>query len=425
MMSDEEYFKRKATVLEYDRKILRGQIAKPVTTNISHEALYQEARETVGDISFSEITKQYPDLFEIHDKKELICDLSMAAMIGFLSFTIGEIFVGAPGENKSWAELSDKNSEKKLVNYAEKQVKKNTNNPNAVLPQYAGKDKTHSAIKYLEDHFKVTYDQAQSSDVNNAVSGMIMKNHHFYSAAHNPGIGGCFRAIKDQIFDTSTFFQPGTGDKIIVQGTGKGAGLLVGKTIIGKIAAGFGNWYGHNLSDICGYSGASGRGSGLPLPMMQYMSRTSGQVGMPEFSEMLCEVYQQGYDYRFGKALSAPVLINDTLTRIVWAAKHCIKNGKFAVPVCFPSKGHEHYDLSNMLLMSNAAFLACDTGHAALKSHGDPVAFLCNCNMKEWFNFAIAFSRDFLLTVKRAHDVKKANKSFLEETNALYASMKW
>lgn len=254
-----------------------------------------------------------------------------------------------------------------------------------------------------------------------------MKNHHFYSASHNPGLGGLFSSVKDQFFNTSTFFQPGTGDKIVVLGTGKGQGMLAGKGTVGKIIAGFGNWYGHNLSDISGGSGAIGRGSGLPVPMMQYMSRYSGKLGEKNFSELLCKVYEQGYDYRFGKALSAPILINDTLTRIVWAVKrYCKTDGiKNSIPVCFPVKGKEHYDLSNMLLMSNATFLACDTGHAALKSHGDPVTFLCNCNMKEWFNFAVAFSRDFLLTIKRSHDVKKAGKNYLEETAELYASMKW
>ena len=58
MLSDEEYFKRKATVAQYDRKIMRGEVKKPVTANVSQEALYHEAREKVGDISFAEITKK-------------------------------------------------------------------------------------------------------------------------------------------------------------------------------------------------------------------------------------------------------------------------------------------------------------------------------------------------------------------------------
>lgn len=420
MLSDEEYFKRKATIVQYDRKIMRAEIPKPITASISNEALYQEAREKVGDISFIEITKQYPDLFEIHDKKELICDLSMAAVIGFLSFVISEMFVGAPGENKPWAELSDKSAEKQLIKYAEKKAKKVGG-----IPQYAGKDKLHSSIQFLEKRYPVPYDQAYSKGTNYAVSGMITGNHHFYSASHSPGIGGCFHAIKDQIFDTSTFYQPGGGDKIIICGTGNGIELLAGKTLVGKIIAGFGNWYGHNLSDICGYSKVIGRGSGLPIPMMQYMSRFSGKVNMSDFSKLLCNAYEEGYDYRFGKALAAPVIINDTLTRIVWAVKRYAKTGKKELPICFPDGKHEHYDLSNMLLMSNATFVACDTSHAALKSHGDPITFLCNCNMKAWFNFAIALSRDFLLTTKRAHHVKQTNQNFLLETQSLYESMKW
>ncbi|MCD8219812.1 MAG: hypothetical protein LUC50_05625 [Ruminococcus sp.] len=165
--------------------------------------------------------------------------------------------------------------------------------------------------------------------------------------------------------------------------------------------------YGHNMSDLRGGSGAVGRGSGLPVPMMQYMGKCSGKLGASDFSTLLCKVYEQGYDYRYGKALSALIVINDMLTRIVWATKHYSKTGsvKDSILMCFPAKSKEHYDLSNMLLMSNAAFLAFDTGHAALKSHGDPITFLCNCNFKEWFNFAIAFSLDHLLTAKRAHDV--------------------
>ena len=273
MLSDEEYFKRKATVLEYDRKILRGEVEKPQSITTDPNQLYKEARETVGDISFAEIAKKYPDLFEIHDKKETLMDLGIAAFIGLVSFTMGEIFVGAAGKSKSWAELSDKNAEQKLIAYAqktagEKGIPKYTKNG-----EYIGE--TKSAVKFLEDKFKVTYDQAKSFDVGYAVERMTMNNHHFYSASHNPGLGGLFSAVKDQFLDTSTFIQPGTGDKIVVLGTGAGQKMLAGKGTVGKIIAGFGNWYGHNLSDISGGSGAVGRGSGLPIPMMQYMARYS------------------------------------------------------------------------------------------------------------------------------------------------------
>ncbi|MCD8219813.1 MAG: hypothetical protein LUC50_05630 [Ruminococcus sp.] len=114
MISDEEYFNRKATVLEYDRQIMRGNV-KPVSTTTDPEQLYKEARQTVGNISFAEMTKKYPDLFEIHNKKETLLDLGMATFIGLTSGMINEIFVGVTGENKSWSQLSDQHAEKKWL----------------------------------------------------------------------------------------------------------------------------------------------------------------------------------------------------------------------------------------------------------------------------------------------------------------------
>lgn len=288
LMDDDEYFKRKATVMEYDRKIMHGEVKPSVSAEMSKETLYQEARKTVGDISFSEITKSYPDLFVVRDKKEILLDLGMAAAIGTLAFVIGEAFVGTPDSKGAFAELSDAGAENFVASYAE--------DAGYSGQIYKGKDQTHSAIQYLEDKFKVPYDYATSSAVDGVVENMKMSNHHFYQPGHNLGFGGLITSLKDQFNNTATFIQPGSGDIAVITGTGKGIANLAGRSMFGKLVAGFSNWYGHCMSDLCGYSGARGRGSGLPIPMMQYMSAFGGKMGGNEFSNLICQVYEQGYD---------------------------------------------------------------------------------------------------------------------------------
>ena len=69
----------------------------------------------------------------------------------------------------------------------------------------------------------------------------------------------------DQFRGTATFID--NGQLITVTAESQ----LQGSTFVSKLFCGFTNWIGHLMSDIAGSSGASGRGSGIPIPFYELL----------------------------------------------------------------------------------------------------------------------------------------------------------
>lgn len=66
-----------------------------------------------------------------------------------------------------------------------------------------------SAIKYLENKFKIPYDQTGAGDAARLVFDLNPRNHHFKSLGHNPSLLGLFFSILDQFANTAHFISEG------------------------------------------------------------------------------------------------------------------------------------------------------------------------------------------------------------------------
>jgi len=124
-------------------------------------------------------------------------DYSLASCSGCLSGIIDIILVGKPGESYL-GNLSDKWVEKRIMDFA-KICGWNDNNKKSIS----------SAIRFLENKFKIPYDQRGVGDAGSAIFDLNPKNHHFKSLGHNPNLLGLFFSILNQFTNTSHFVSEG------------------------------------------------------------------------------------------------------------------------------------------------------------------------------------------------------------------------
>ena len=97
-----------------------------------------------------------------------------------------------------------------------------------------------SAIRFLENKFKVPYDQTGLGDAGKEVFNLTPSNHHFKSLGHNPTILGMFFSILDQFNNTSHFV---TGGEVIELVSTDDGVELRGNDLGSKITSGIVNWF--------------------------------------------------------------------------------------------------------------------------------------------------------------------------------------
>ena len=105
---------------------------------------------------------------------------------------------------------------------------------------------------------------------------------------------------------------------------------LEGSNVSSKLFAAFCNWIGHILSDFAEASGTKGRGSGVPIPFLELLQFANvGSFGKEKrtLAELAVEMFEDGYDARFGAAVAVPVLVNELLIRILWVVKRRYYHG--------------------------------------------------------------------------------------------------
>ncbi|MCY4153506.1 MAG: hypothetical protein OXE94_14915 [Aestuariivita sp.] len=309
-------------------------------------------------------------------------DYLIAGTCGTIGGLIDVIFVGLPGEGA-------------LTHLADDQV-------NSAVEKFAGllgwegpkegADPTGSAIGYLERNFKVNYDQSTTFGKNGtdgAVPNLSCSNHHVKSLAHSPDIIGLFFSILNQFTDTSTFVSNG---QLITIDTRTNE--LRGGNFVAKIFSAFVNWIGHLFSDVAGSSGASGRGSGIPIPFYNFLLLVKiGEIGQHKqtIATVATKVFEKGYDFRHGIAMSIPVLITELLTRFMWVIKQRFYHNN-PWEDCIPSSSDA--ELRRMLLVSHGTLCVIDAGDAALKSGGEVILFLLRINLIGWTRFGILALRE-------------------------------
>ena len=188
-----------------------------------------------------------------------------------------------------------------------------------------------SAIKFLENKFKVPYDQRGAGDAGSSIFDLTPTNHHFKSLGHNPTLLGLVVSILDQFNNTSTFISNG---EIIRLEKADNRFELRGNSVLSKLFAGFINWFGHLLSDVSGSSCSKGRGMGIPSPILSWANDVIAlkrNIGIPvsdfdrNLSELAVKIFKEGYDARFEVAKSIPVIINELIVRTIFATRRFLK----------------------------------------------------------------------------------------------------
>ena len=321
----------------------------------------------------------------------------IAGTTGLLGSLVDIFLVGAPGEGII-GELSDEAANKAVQGFARL----------CGWTPGEGSDPTKSAIGFLERMFKVGYDHRHGADVGGAFS-MSTSNHHLKSLSHSPDLLGLFTAILTQ-FTGKAYFVSG-GSLFAVDATGE----LYGGTVASKIFAGFVNWIGHLFSDVAGSSGASGRGSGIPIPFFNLLQFVDvGQFGQyrQTFATICVKVFEQGYDFRHGMALAVPVLLTELIVRVMHMLKrHVVDHEALELR----SAVQMTPELQRMLFVAQGVLCLMDAGDAALRSGGDIVTFLLRTNLIAWVRFGHLACKEMRQLLHCGHIDAAKFDAYLEE----------
>lgn len=298
-------------------------------------------------------------------------DYLIAAGSGLIAGFVDIFFVGEPLNSKlqPWTDEKVGRVVQKFAKYQ------------GWSPRSDCKDSLKSAIGFLERNNKVNYDQRYSPDIKDLFK-MSTKNHHMKSLAHSPSPIGLIFSLINQFSSTSTFL---SDNKIITIETDTFE--LKGSDFVSKIFCGFTNWLGHIMSDICGSSGSSGRGSGIVIPfyeLLQACNFGSFSVGKHRntLAKIATKAFEQGYDCRFGITMALPVVINDLLIRLMWSLKHYFYD-KRPFAECIPTKRHD--DLRVMLIIGNCVLCLMDGVDAFLRGKGNVLKVFLRINLIAWF----------------------------------------
>ncbi|ASG80283.1 hypothetical protein [Lactiplantibacillus pentosus] len=315
-------------------------------------------------------------------------DYTLSVLSGTFSGLIDVFFVGSGIDGKKSAQkdergvLSKKSDDwfKKIVNqYAQfdYQLRKNSGKYEKGFPKHSPKN-IGAAVQYLEMQYKVPYDAQYGKRLNGVLPKdfkMTASNHHLFSLAHYPDLVGLIFSILNQFTDSGTYLANG---HFITTSMQNDHFELKGHNLVAKLFCGFVNWLGHIMSDAVGSSGAvkkGNRGSGLPIPgteIFQLLNFRILKTDNLSVSKLCTKVFENGYDARHAAVTTIPVLINELLTRLLWALKQYFYHKR---PLLEILKAHNAPELNRMLLCSYGAFAGLDIGdavaHGIKKSHGN------------------------------------------------------
>ena len=298
-------------------------------------------------------------------------DYMIAATCGLIGGLVDILFLGAPGEG-GLTRMADGMADKAVETFA---------SWNGWKGPREGSDPTASAIGFLERNYKVNYDHRYTPDVGKLFP-MSTKNHHIKSLAHSPDLVGLFFSLLDQFTSTAHFVDSGRLISIDTETFD-----LRGGNLVAKLFAGFANWLGHLVSDVAGSSGASGRGSGIPIPFYSLLQFINvGEFGQhrQSFAKICVQVFEQGYDFRHGIALSIPVIVTELLTRAAWTFKQGFVHNR-PWGECLPLS--DAPELRRMLLIGHGCLCLVDGADAALRSGGEIIQFMLRSNLLAWARF--------------------------------------
>ncbi len=323
-----------------------------------------------AEIELAAITSELDENITTIKNLTLECDKTdyiLAACSGALCGVMDIFLVGEPGDSPA-GDITDKWFANRTIDFAK-------------FCGWNGKsnDSLSSAIRYLEDKFKIPYDQRGAGDAASWIYDLKPKNHHFKSLGHNPTLLGLFFSILNQFSNTSHFVSEG---ELIALQDADGNFELQGNSIPGKLFCGFVNWFGHLISDMSGSARSKGRGMGIPSPFWSWTNDVIAikkmlKIPVGEFdksiNELALEIYNQGYDARFQAAQAIPVFVNELLVRTIYSVRRLIKyfmisdnRSSFSLlwESCEPFK---NVTVKRMLTVAHGTFCLIDAGEAVAR----------------------------------------------------------
>lgn len=245
-------------------------------------------------------------------------DYILAASSGALCGVIDIFLVGKPGESPI-GDITDKWFAERTKDFAK-----------LCHPKGKSFDSLESAIHFLEQKFKVPYDQTGLGGAAREVFDLSPGNHHFKSLAHNPSLLGLFFSILDQFTNSSHFIS--NGQLISLANADP-----KWESIPGKFFCGFVNWFGHLVSDVSGSQSSAhngNRGTGIPSPLWTWSNdiiAIKAKLGLnvtetdKAMNELAVKIFEEGYDTRFQTAQAIPVFLNELLVRFIYTVRRLFK----------------------------------------------------------------------------------------------------
>lgn len=332
-------------------------------------------------------------------------DYLLAAACGAIAGLVDIFLVGSPKDSilRPW---TDSQVNKSVMSFSKLCGWK---------PRTGNENNLQSAIGFLEQKFKVNYDQKNSSDVS-GLFNMAPKNHHMKSLAHSPDIIGLFFSILNQFTSTSTFISDG---KIITIKTETME--LHGNNLISKLFCGIVNWIGHIMSDIAGSSGSNLRGSGVVIPFYELFGLCefgSFSVGEDKntLAKLATKAFQDGYDARFGLTLAIPVILCDLSIKFIWSIKHYFYL-KRPINECIPTKFHD--DLRVMLLVGNGVLCSMDGVDALIRCKGSALEFFLRLNLIAWYRLIQLSLREICIRLNISFPLQKELDIYIRVNEAV------
>ena len=276
-------------------------------------------------------------------------------------------------------------------------------------------------ISYLEQAFPVTYDARYAKDLNVAegvLKGMAPRNHHLLSLAHSPDLVGLIFSIIDQYSGLASFVDKGKVIRVEPARTSGAIPYLQGANMPSMIFCGFVNWIGHLLSDSVGASSTrrrEGRGAGIPILFYElFLEARVGNINGDTFADVMVQVFEEGYDFRFGAAMAIPVMLEELFIRVLWMVRQKFCRNKSLID-CIPTT--KHSDLRMMLLIGNGTLCAIDGVDAVIRGKGNLVVTICHLNLIGWARLVtLAFSE---LRIRYGPAVLQALRNYIDAAGGL------
>lgn len=294
-------------------------------------------------------------------------DYILAASSGALCGVIDIFLVGKPDESPL-GDITDKWFANRTIDFAK-------------LCGYKGdKNSLSSAINFLEEKFKIPYDQSVGGGIFRELINLTPSNHHFKSLGHNPTLLGLFFSILNQFTNTSDFVSNG---ELISLNNSDGKFELQGKNIPSKLFCGITNWIGHLISDVSGSSGSKGRGMGIPSPIWAWSNdviaiKAKLNIPVTEFdksvNELALKLFKKGYDVRFQTTQAIPVFINEMSVRLLYSIRRLIgyyisvpKNDRSWGLLWKSCEPFSNATVKRMLTVAHGTFCIIDIGDATIR----------------------------------------------------------